>query len=94
MTKYNIGDKVWIMYNNYPTEFEITSITNKKIEKTDIITYKKDEYYELSYGLGYTKYTPKHGLYYFHGYDVEYISEHYLSEDNIFETKELLIKSL
>lgn len=93
MSKYNIGDKVWIMYNNYPTEFEITSITNKKIEKTNIATYKKEEYYELSYGLGYTRYVPKHGLY-FYGSTIEYVSDHYLREDQIFETKELLIKSL
>lgn len=90
--QFKLGDKVWIMFNNVPTEIEVTSIANKQLRKDygDTVLSTK-----LVYGLGYTKYIPHYNLFYILDYEQkEYVSEHYLDSTKVFDTKENLLNSL
>lgn len=90
--QFKLGDKVWIMYNNVPTEIEVTSIAHKQVREdygTKILSTK------LVYGLGYTRYIPHHNLFYCLDCEQrEYVSEHYLDSTKVFDTKENLVNSL
>lgn len=78
-TKYNIGDEVWVMYNNKPTCLTIAAM--------DIWLHKKQlwvKYYMQPYEIDPLKM-----------FNVEYIPyNRAFYEKDVFPTKEELIKSL
>lgn len=77
-TKYNIGDKVWMIYDNKPCEFEIKSIS--VIKRYDTVTYFDEINVLYRYGVCCD------GM-----KDIMDIDER---EKRFFDTKELLRKSL
>lgn len=93
--EYKIGDMVWVMFENKPTQFEITSIAKEKTIKNKYNWDEPEETsYNIVYGLDYKEYIPAHGLYFLNQYrDIKYVSKHFLSIDKFFDTKEELLKS-
>lgn len=91
----NLKEKVWVMYNNEPREFEITSIKSvKKVYYSGDLEPK----YIISYGLGYSpeklrEFKSCLSFPNLRGYDLE-DSDIYVEDVKCFSTKEELINSL
>lgn len=78
-TKYNIGDEVWVMYNNKPTCLTIAAMDIRLHQKQLWVIYYVEPYEIDPLKMSNVEYIPYNRAFY---------------EKDVFPTKEELLKSL